>query len=370
MVDLGQQYEKIKKDVNQGIQDVIDTTSFIKGPSVSKFEKELGEYLNGAFVIGCGNGTDALQIALMALELKPGDEVLVPAFTYVATIEVIGLLGLIPVLVDVDYDTFNIDISFLKQAVTTKTKAIVPVHLYGQPANMIGVLAFAKQNNLFVVEDTAQAIGSEQRIEVVNHKIATIGDIGCLSFFPSKNLGCYGDGGALVTRNEELAKRIRMIANHGQKVKYKHDVIGVNSRLDSIQAAVLSVKLKYLDDYSASRNEVANSYDKAFIELQEILIPKRAIGSTHVFHQYTLRVKNGRRDSLKQFLADKKIPTMIYYPIPVHKQEGYVDLVRCIDSLEVTEKLCDEVLSLPIHTEMDADQLEYIINAVKAFFNE
>ena len=370
MVDLGQQYEKIKEEVTNGIQNVIDTTSFIKGPSVSKFESELSTYLDGAFVIGCGNGTDALQIALMAAGLNPGDEVLVPAFTYIATIEVIGLLGLIPVLIDAENDTFNMDVNQLQEAYSSKTKAIVPVHLYGQPSNMDFILQFAKNHNLFVIEDTAQAIGAYCKVGDTYQKVATIGDMGCLSFFPSKNLGCYGDGGAIVTRDKKLASRIRMIANHGQEVKYKHDVIGVNSRLDSIQAAVLSAKLPHLDAYSLARNEVAKEYDAAFSSLKEIVTPKRFKDTTHVFHQYTLKVKNGKRDELKKYLAEKSIPTMIYYPIPVHKQKGYLDLVKYIGELTVTEQLCEEVLSLPIHTEMGIDQLEYIINAVKSFFNE
>ena len=368
MVDLGRQYSKIKEDIDKGIQTVIDTTSFIKGPAESKFETELSKYLDGAFVIGCGNGTDALQIALMSLGLKPGDEVIVPAFTYVATIEVIGLLGLVPVLVDVDKDSFNIDVSKISKVLTPKTKAIVPVHLYGQPAEMEPLMLFASKHNLLVIEDTAQAIGADCLIQAKMKKASTIGDIGCLSFFPSKNLGCYGDGGALVTRNEELAKKIRMVANHGQSVKYKHDLVGVNSRLDSIQAAILSVKLPYLDSYSKARNEVASAYDASFKKMDGIVIPKRSIGCTHVFHQYTLRVLNGKRDSLKQYLSAQGIPSMVYYPIPVHLQKGYLELVKYTDKLNVTETLCEEVLSLPIHTEMDIDQLEYIISKVVNFF--
>jgi dTDP-4-amino-4,6-dideoxygalactose transaminase len=368
MVDLGQQYLKIKEDVTIGIQSVIDTTSFIKGTSVSKFEYELGTYVDGAFLIGCGNGTDALQIELMDLELKRGDEVIVPAFTYVATIEVIGLLGLIPVLVDVDEDSFNIDISKLSNALTSKTKAIVPVHLYGQPANMGSIMGFAKKHGLFVIEDTAQAIGAECTSGSKMTKVSTIGDVGCLSFFPSKNLGCYGDGGALVTGDEQLAKRIKMVANHGQSEKYKHDLIGVNSRLDSIQAAILSVKLPLLDTYSQARNNVANAYDNAFAEISDIITPRRSKETTHVFHQYTLRVLNGKRDALKIYLSNFEIPSMIYYPIPVHLQKGYVGLVNKPMELPVTEKLSEEVLSLPIHTEMDKEQQGFIIKTVKSFF--
>lgn len=370
MVDLKGQYEKIKVEVNQGIQDCIDGTAFINGPAVKEFQKDFENYLQVKHVIPCANGTDALQIAMMALDLKPGDEVICPAFTYVATAEVIGLLGLKPVMVDVDEDTFCIKTEGLENFLTEKTKAIVPVHLYGQSADMERIMRFAEKHNLFVIEDNAQAIGSDYTIsDGTVQKTGTIGHIGCTSFFPSKNLGCYGDGGALMTNDDELALKIRMIANHGQEKKYYHKVLGCNSRLDTIQAAVLKVKLKHLDEYSAARNKMASYYDDSLKNIEGLQIPARAENSTHVFHQYTLKVKDGKRDQLQKFLSAKNIPSMIYYPLPLYKQEAFQQYVNEGFSLPVTEQLCSEVLSLPVHTEFNQEVQDYIITEIKNFFN-
>lgn len=363
MVDLKGQYEKIKNEVDAGIQEVIDTTSFIKGQAVKSFELELGKFLGGAEVISCGNGTDALQIALMALDLEPGDEVIVPSFTYIATVEVIALLGLKPVLCEVNNKTFNLAVERLRTCISSKTKAIVPVHLYGQPAPMDEILNIARQNGIYVVEDTAQAIGAKYK----GNYTATMGDIGCLSFFPSKNLGCYGDGGALVTTNKSLANKIRSIANHGQYSKYKHDVIGVNSRLDSIQAAVLLAKLPYLESYNLKRKEVATYYNNKFKSIEEIELPFTDESSEHVYHQYTIKVPSNKRDELKNYLLENGIPSMIYYPIPIFKQEGYKRYFAG-QSFELTEVLTKCVISLPIHTEMLEEQLEFISKTVLKFF--
>lgn len=371
MVDLKGQYEKIKDEVNQGIQDCIDATAFINGPAVMEFQKDFENYLQVKHVIPCANGTDALQIAMMALGLKLGDEVIVPAFTYVATAEVIGLLGLKPVMVDVDADTFNIEIEDLEKYVTANTKAIVPVHLYGQSADMEKVMKFAEKHNLFVIEDNAQAIGADYTFaDGTSKKTGTIGHIGCTSFFPSKNLGCYGDGGALMTNDDELAAKIRMIANHGQEKKYYHKVLGCNSRLDTIQAAVLKVKLKHLDKYSAARNKMAKYYDEHLKDIDAIEIPVRASNSNHVFHQYTLKIKNGKRDDLQAYLKEKGVPSMIYYPLPLYRQEAFQQYVEDGFSLPVTEDLCKEVLSLPVHTEFDHEVQDYIISEIKSFFNK
>lgn len=370
MVDLKGQYLKIKEDVDISIQECIDSTAFINGPAVKEFQQDFEKYLGVKHVIPCANGTDALQIAMMALDLQPGDEVICPAFTYVATAEVIGLLGLKPVMVDVDKDTFDIELNGLEKYLTPKTKAIVPVHLYGQSADMEKILEFAEKYNLFVIEDNAQAIGSDYTFsDGTVKKTGTIGHIGCTSFFPSKNLGCYGDGGALMTNDDELAFNIRMIANHGQEKKYYHKVLGCNSRLDTIQAAVLKVKLKHLDEYSASRNRMADYYDTNLAEIAEIQTPKRAVNSTHVFHQYTLRVKNGKRDELQKYLAEKNIPSMVYYPLPLYKQEAFLQYVEEGFSLPVTEQLCKEVISLPVHTEFNQEVLDVIITEIKNYFN-
>lgn len=371
MVDLKNQYLKIKNEVDTEVINAIETTDFINGSKVQLFKKNFEQFLNAKHVIPCGNGTDALQIAMMALELSPGDEVICPAFTYVATAEVIGLLGLVPVMVDVDLSTFNISIYEIEKKITSKTKAIVPVHLYGQMCDMESIMKIAQKYNLYVIEDNAQAIGAELTFsngEVL--KSGTIGHIGCTSFFPSKNLGCYGDGGALITNNDELADKIQMIANHGQKKKYVHSVVGCNSRLDNIQAAVLNIKLKYLNDYSRDRNNAAEYYYNSLSELNQIMLPFRCKYSTHVFHQFTIKILNNQRDQLQSYLKEKGIPSMIYYPIPLYKQEAYSKFVNNDFKLDNTEKLCSSVLSLPIHTEMNKEQLEFICNQIKNFFYE
>lgn len=371
MVDLKSQYNKIKNEIDQAVLDCISSTAFINGPAVKEFQLNLQEYLGVNHVIACANGTDSLQIAMMALDLKPGDEIICPAFTYVATAEVIGLLGLTPVMVDVDPDTFSISTTEIEKAITSKTKAIVPVHLYGQSCDMETIIKLAYKYNLFVIEDNAQAIGanysfSEGRIA----KTGTIGHIGSTSFFPSKNLGCYGDGGALMTNDDELAQKIRMIANHGQEKKYYHKVLGCNSRLDTIQAAILNIKLKHLDTYNRARNEMANYYDTAFAQIDALQVPRRQMNSSHVFHQYTIRVKNGKRNELQYFLSTKGIPSMIYYPLPLYKQEAFKQFVTPQFKLENTEMLSNEVLSLPIHTEMNLEDMKMICNSVFSFFKK
>ncbi len=370
MVDLKSQYQKIKDEIAVGIQNCLDTTAFINGPAVKEFQQDFENYLGVKHVIPCANGTDALQIAMMALDLKPGDEVICPGFTYVATAEVIGLLGLIPIMVDVEAETFNISLDNLEQYITAKTKAIVPVHLYGQSANMEEIMAFAKKHNLYVVEDNAQAIGSDYTFsDGTVKKAGTIGDIGCTSFFPSKNLGCYGDGGAIMTNDDALAAKIRMIANHGQEKKYYHKLLGCNSRLDTLQAEILKVKLMHLDEYSAARNKMANYYDQNLSGILELQIPIRSTSSNHVFHQYTLKIKNGKRDALQQYLAEKNIPSMIYYPLPLYQQEAFKQYVKSDFRLETTEQLCKEVLSLPIHTEFNKESSDFVIGAIQDFFN-
>lgn len=370
MVDLKSQYLKIKNEIDTAIQEVLDSTAFINGPAVKTFQKNLEEYLNVKHVIPCANGTDALQIAMMALGLRPGDEVITADFTYVATAEVIGLLGLKPVLVDVYPDTFDINIEEVEKNITSKTKAIVPVHLFGQTANMEALMDLAKKYNLYIIEDNAQAIGAEYIFQDNKRKKAgTIGHIGCTSFFPSKNLGCYGDGGAIMTNDDELAAKCRMIASHGQSQQYVHDVIGVNSRLDSIQAAILNVKLKYLDNYIQARQKAAEFYDKALSDISEIKIPERKNNSTHVFHQYTLQIKNNQRDKLKEYLQKHGIPSMIYYPIPLHLQKAYYDQRYKAGDFPVTEELCKSVLSLPMHTELNEEILQTITNTIISFFN-
>lgn len=365
MVDLKGQYEKIKAEVDKGIQDVINSTAFINGPAVKEFQADFEKYLNVKHVIPCANGTDALQIAMMALGLKPGDEVITASFTYVATAEVIGLLGLTPVLVDVNADTFDIDIAAIEKAITPKTKAIVPVHLFGQCADMEKIMALAKKHNLYVIEDVAQAIGADYTFtDGKKAKAGTIGTIGCTSFFPSKNLGCYGDGGAMYTNDDELAKKMRMVAHHGQSVQYVHDVLGVNSRLDTLQAVVLKAKLKHLDEYATARNKVADYYDKAFAGHSKLKTPVRAKNSNHVFHQYTLQLNGIDRTKLREQLAEKGIPAMIYYPIPLHMQNAFKSDRFKQGDFPVTEKLCATVLSLPIHTELDTETLKYITDTV------
>jgi UDP-2-acetamido-2-deoxy-ribo-hexuluronate aminotransferase len=365
MVDLRGQYLKIKTEIDEGIREVIDNTAFINGPAVREFQADLEKYLNVRHVIPCANGTDALQIAMMALGLKPGDEVITGSFTYVATAEVIGLLGLTPVLVDVKPDTFDIDPDAVERHITSRTRAIVPVHLFGQCADMERLKAIADKHGLFIIEDVAQAIGADYTFSdgrVV--KAGTIGTIGCTSFFPSKNLGCYGDGGAMYTNDDELAKKMRMIAHHGQSVQYVHDVLGVNSRLDSLQAAVLKVKLKHLDAYAAARNRAADHYDRAFSGQPGLRIPVRSPHSTHVFHQYTLQLEGIDRTRLREKLAERGIASMIYYPIPLHKQKAFASDRYKPGDFPVTERLCECVLSLPMHTELDEEVLNYITKTI------
>lgn len=368
MVDLKGQYQKIKPEVDAALQEVIDNTAFINGPAVKEFQADLEKYLGVKHVIPCANGTDALQIAMMALGLKPGDEVITASFTYVATAEVIGLLGLTPVLVDVYPDTFCIDVKAIEKAITPNTKAIVPVHLFGQCADMEAIMQLAKKHKLYVIEDVAQAIGADYTLsDGGKAKAGTLGTIGCTSFFPSKNLGCYGDGGAIYTNDEELAKKCKMIAHHGQSVQYVHDVLGVNSRLDTLQAAILKIKLQHLNEYAAARNRAAAHYDKAFGAHSKIKIPVREKRSTHVFHQYTLQLDGIDRNKLREFLAGKDIPSMIYYPIPLHLQKAYASDRYKQGDFPVTEKLCATVLSLPMHTELDQETLSYISNSVLEF---
>ena len=365
MVDLQTQYQHIKSDIDKGIQAVIDSASFIKGPAVSSFQKNLENYTGAKHVIPVGNGTDALQIALMALGLKPGDEVITPTFTFIATAEVVALLGLTPVVVDVDWDTMNISVDSIRKAITPRTKAIVPVHLFGQCADMEAIMSIAQEHNLYVVEDACQAIGAEYTFaDGTKKQAATIGHIGCTSFFPSKNLGCYGDGGAIFTNDDELAAQMRAIANHGMVIRYHHDQVGVNSRLDSIQAAILDVKLPHLNEYISARQKAAAYYDHAFANHEHILIPVRDERSTHVFHQYTLRLKDVDRDALREALAAAEIPAMVYYPIPLHMQKAYQDSRYQVGDFPVAEKLAACVLSLPMHTELDDEQLEYITTHV------
>ena len=371
MVDLKSQYDKIKEEVNSAIANVIETTAFINGPEVSAFQKEMEKYLDVKHVIPCANGTDALQVALMALDLKPGDEVITSNFTFIATVEVIALLKLKPVLVDVDPETFNIDIEKLEKAITPKTKAIVPVHLFGQCVDMERVMKIAKKHNLFVVEDAAQSVGADFIFSNgKKQKSGTIGHIGCTSFFPSKNLGCYGDGGATFTNDDSIAEKLRSIVNHGMKVRYYHDDIGVNSRLDSIQAAVLRIKLKHLDEYNDARRRAADFYDNAFSKITQLKTPKRFEKSTHIFHQYTLVTENIDREKLQLYLQVNKIPAMIYYPVPLHLQKALAEFDDKNKEFPVTEHLCKTVISLPIHTELDNEQLEYITKNVSEFFSK
>ncbi|MBE4949381.1 DegT/DnrJ/EryC1/StrS family aminotransferase [Chryseobacterium culicis] len=367
MVDLQSQYYKIKNDVDNAVLNVMDSAAFINGPEVKSFQNELESYLEVKNVIPCANGTDALQIALMALDLKEGDEIITADFTFAATVEVIHLLKLKSVLVDVDYDTFTISTEQIKKAITPRTKAIIPVHIFGQCANMEEILKIAEEHNLYVIEDNAQAIGSEYTFSDGTVKQAgTMSTVGTTSFFPSKNLGCYGDGGAIFTNNDELAHRLRGIVNHGMYERYYHDEVGVNSRLDSVQAAILRKKLPHLDSYNEARRKAADFYDEAFQANPNILTPKRAENSTHVFHQYTLRILNGKRNELQKFLAEKEIPAMIYYPVALRKQKAYFQESDPADFVN-TDKLLDQVISLPMHTELDEEQLKYITDAVLEF---
>jgi len=371
MVDLKGQYEAIKDSIDNSVLNVIESTAFINGPQVHEFQKNLETYLGVKHVIPCANGTDALQIAMMGLGLKPGDEVITADFTFAATVEVIALLQLTPVLVDVNPDDFNIDIEAVKKAITPKTKAIVPVHLFGQCANMDDIMELAKAHNLFVIEDNAQAIGATYTSgNGTKAKAGTIGHIASTSFFPSKNLGCYGDGGAIFTNDDDLAHSIRGIVNHGMYTRYHHDVVGVNSRLDSIQAAVLNVKLPNLDTYCNKRKEAAKKYDKAFRGQARIITPYRSGGDdNHVFHQYTLKVKGVDRDALTQYLNDNGIPCGVYYPIPLHSQKAYLDSRYNEADFKVTNQLVKEVISLPMHTELDDEQIKFISAKIIAFVN-
>jgi dTDP-4-amino-4,6-dideoxygalactose transaminase len=369
MVDLKNQYQKIKSEVDSSIQSVIDSTAFIKGGIVDEFANNLANFLSVKHVIPCGNGTDALQIAIMSLGLKPSDEIICPSFTFIASAEVIGLLGFRPVFVDVDKDSFNVTAKNIEKAISVKTKAIIPVHLFGQAAPMEEILAIAKKYDLHVIEDTAQAIGADYTFSNgEKKKLGTIGTIGCTSFFPSKNLGCFGDGGAIFTNDDVLAEKMKMIANHGMKVRYHHEVLGVNSRLDSIQAAILNVKLKHLEEYQAARYKAAQVYTEGLKGIEEIETPVEVPYSTHVYHQYTLKIKNGLRDKLKDFLAENNIPAMVYYPIPLHLQKAFLQIARQGDELKVSEELSECVLSLPMHTELDEMQQSYMISKIKEFF--
>tara|TARA_B110001450_G_scaffold56897_1_gene53488 strand:- start:560 stop:1702 length:1143 start_codon:yes stop_codon:yes gene_type:complete len=369
MVDLKSQYMKIKPQVDNAINDVLSSTQFINGEHVKSFQKELANYLGVKHVITCANGTDALQISMMALGLKSGDEVITPSFTYIATAEVIGLLGLKPVFVDCDPKTFNISIEEVEKAITKKTKAIVPVHLFGQSSDMKSIMNLAKKHDLFVIEDNAQAIGSDYLGFNKPQKTGTIGNVGCTSFFPSKNLGCYGDGGAMMTNDDELAEKLRMIANHGQSKRYYHDMVGCNSRLDNIQAAVLRIKLKELDQYIQNRQKAANYYDQNLKELNQLTLPHRSMESNHVFHQYTLKLnENIKRDELIEFLAKKNIPAMVYYPVPAHHQKMFSEIPNSHTNMKVTNELSSRVFSLPMHTELSSLQQDFIIDNLFRFF--
>ncbi len=370
MVDLKGQYDKIKPEIDKAIQEVIENTTFINGPAVKDFQTNLEKYLDVKHVIPCANGTDALQVAMMGLNLQPGDEVITTSFTFIATAEVIALLKLTPVLVDVDEKTFNIDPEAIRKAITPKTKAIVPVHLFGQCADMEEINKIAKEHNLFVIEDTCQAIGADYIFsDGTRKKAGTISDVSGMSFFPSKNLGCFGDGGAIFTNDDALAQQLRIVVNHGMVVRYYHDYVGVNSRLDSIQAAVLKVKLQYLDEYIKARQAAADFYDAAFANHPKLVTPFRDPKSTHVFHQYTLVTKDLDRDELQKFLTTKNIPAMVYYPVPMHLQKAYQDPRYKEGDFPVTEKLSKSVISLPMHTEMDEEQLKFITSSILEFAN-
>ena len=371
MVDLKSQYMKIKPQVDQAINDVLSSTQFINGEHVKSFQNELAAYLDVKHVITCANGTDALQISMMALGLKPGDEIITPSFTYIATTEVIGLLGLKPVFVDCNPENFNISVDEVEKAITKKTKAIVPVHLFGQSSEMKSIMSLAKKYNLFVIEDNAQAIGSDYLGFNQPQKTGTIGNIGCTSFFPSKNLGCFGDGGAMMTNDDELAKKLRMIANHGQSKRYYHDIVGCNSRLDNIQAAVLRIKLKELDQYILNRQKAANYYDQNLKNLDQLTLPFRNLDSNHVFHQYTLKLDDSIvRDELIQYLAEKNIPAMVYYPVPAHRQKMFSKIPNSYGNMKVTNWLSSRVFSLPMHTELSTLQQDYIIENISNFLNK
>ncbi len=371
MVDLKGQYDRIKTEIDSAIQSVIDSAVFIRGPEVIHFEEELASYLGVKHVISCANGTDALQVAMMALDLKPGDEVITTDFTFIASVEVIALLGLKPVFAEPEPDTFNISPAAIEKAINPKTRAIIPVHLFGQSADMEEILKIARKHKLFVIEDAAQATGTEYIFsDGTRQKAGTIGDVGCTSFFPSKNLGCYGDGGAIFTNDDSLARLVRSITNHGSTRKYYHDDIGVNSRLDAIQAAILRVKLRYLDEYNNARRNAASFYDRQLSQTEKVISPFRSNKSTHIFHQYTVKTDPGTRDDLKNYLEKREIPSMVYYPVPMHKQKAYSYLGLKDDEFPVTGSLCSSVLSLPMHTELNIDQLKYICDNIYKFFED
>jgi len=371
MVDLNVQYQKLSSEIDAAIRSVISSTAFIKGPEVKKFEEELRKYLGCNYVVSCANGTDALQIAMMALGLKPGDEVITTNFTFIATVEVVALLGLKLVLVEPDPYTFNISVDAIRKVISPRTRAIVPVHLFGQCADMENIMKLAKEKGLYVIEDAAQATGAEYIFsDGTRKKAGTIGTVGTTSFFPSKNLACYGDGGAMFTDDENLAFKLRSISNHGMKERYHYSDIGVNSRLDTIQAAILLVKLKHLDNFNSARRRVADFYDSSFAKCKEIIIPERSGNSSHIFHQYTIRIMNGKRDELRKYLETVKIPSMIYYPGPLHTQEAYRNLGYGENDFPVTSGLCREVLSLPMCPDLEQDQQDYIVSNVLKFFEK
>lgn len=370
MVDTKTQYHKIKSEIDKAVIDVMESTAFINGPAVNEFSKNLAAYLDVKHVIPCANGTDALQIALMALDLKPGDEVITPSFTFIATTEVVALLKLTPVFVDVDKDSYCIAIKDLEKAITPKTKVILPVHLYGHPANMEAIMDMAEKHNLYVIEDNAQAIGATYRFsDGTIKKAGTIGHIGCTSFYPSKNLGAFGDGGAMCTNDDALAEKLKIIANHGQTARYYHDLVGCNSRLDSMQAAILKIKLQYLDAYNTARQQAAAFYNNAFAENEKIITPAVAENVSHVYHQYTIVLNGTGRDDLQKHLAAKNIPSMIYYPLPGHKQKMFSSFNIASRPMPVTDWLTERVISLPIHTELDEEQLNYITKNILEFIN-
>lgn len=372
MVDLKSQYLRYKEEINQAVLDVLGSTAYINGPAVKSFQANMENYLDVKHVIPCANGTDALQIGMMALDLQPGDEVIVPSFTYISTAEVIALLGYRPIMVDVDRDTFNLTAEIVEANLTPRTRAIVPVNLFGQSCDMEPILKIAEKHNLYVIEDNAQAIGADYTFrDGHTQKTGTLGLMGGTSFYPSKNLGAYGDGGAVYTNNDELAARIRMVANHGQNKRYYHKYVGVNSRLDSIQAAILDIKLKHLDEFAAERRKAADYYDQALADVAELQTPVRSSFSTHVFHQYTLIVKEGQRDDIQAFLKEHNIPSMIYYPVPLYKQEAFRGIsANKVTELENTDYLCERVFSLPMHSELTEEELEYITTHLRKYFGK
>lgn len=368
ILDLKGQYLRIKDEIDSAVANVIDSCKFINGPQVKEFAEQLAEYTGAKYVIPVANGTDALQVSLMSLRLNPGDEIIVPSFTYIASAEVIALLNLVPVMVDVDHNSFNTTAENIQRAISRNTKAIIPVHLFGQSCPMEGILNIAKEHHLHVIEDNAQSIGAEYTFQDGTKAMTgTMGTFGCLSFFPSKNLGCMGDGGAILTNDYTMAERARMIASHGQSMKYFHEMVGCNSRLDTIQAAVLSVKLKYLNEYTKARQKAAEFYDNGLAGIKGITIPQRQKNSTHVFHQYTIKVSEGKRDGLKQFLLDNDIQTMVYYPRPLQRQQAFRGIVRYGDNLDISEQLSNEVLSIPMHTELTEETQQYIIDKIKEY---